>query len=370
MQIKHWDTFIFVVTYHVLLVVLAPFAIPHFSWTAFAIFFLTYCVAGLSITVGYHRLFSHKTYEAHPIFETLILATSTLAFQWSAYGWANDHRKHHNHVDTDKDPYSIKKGFWYAHILWLFDYDATIDEDLVEDLRKNPRVMFQHRYFIPMTWLINLAVLGIACLFVHPLAAFFYSFVLRVFMVHHSTWFINSLAHTWGSKTYARELTAKDNAILALLTFGEGYHNYHHAFANDYRNGVRWWHFDPSKWIVWTASKFGLVKKLRTVDRIRLQKILVRKDKKIILEALDHEKGTEAGQLLEKVNQLAHAFDEKSALLTRKYSEFRRSQSKKAEKKLKRLEIRQLREEVNELWKSWVKTTETVGKMFHLAHDH
>jgi stearoyl-CoA desaturase (delta-9 desaturase) len=210
--------------------------------------------------VGYHRLFSHKTYSAHPLFETAILAASTLAFQWSAYAWSHDHRKHHTHVDTDKDPYSIKKGFWYAHILWLFDYDRTIDESLVEDLRKNPRVMFQHRHFLALTWTLNLALLGITCLFLHPLTAFFYSFVLRVFCVHHSTWFINSLAHTWGSKTYARELSATDNAILALLTFGEGYHNYHHAFANDYRNGVRWWHFDPSKWIVWTASKLGLAK--------------------------------------------------------------------------------------------------------------
>jgi stearoyl-CoA desaturase (delta-9 desaturase) len=370
MQIKNWDTFLFIVIYHVLLLALAPFAFTDFSWAAFAVFFVTYCLGGLSITVGYHRLFSHKTYSAHPIFETFILGISTLAFQWSAYAWSHDHRKHHNHVDTEKDPYSIKKGFWYAHVLWLFDYDRKMDHDLVEDLQKNPRVMFQHKHFLPLTWAINLAVFGLTCLFLHPLTAFFYSFVLRVFFIHHSTWFINSLAHTWGSRTYAKELSAVDNAILALLTFGEGYHNYHHAFANDYRNGIRWWHFDPSKWIVWTASKLGLAKNLRKVERLRLQKILVRKDKKLILEVLKEHKDREAKLLSEKLTQLASTFEEKSALLSRKYLEFKRSKSNNTDRKLIRTEIRKLQSELGQIWSSWIETTQRAGRMFELEHAH
>ena len=370
MRIKNWDIFIFVIVYHLLLVVLAPFAIRDFSWTAFWIFFVTNCIGGLSITVGYHRLFSHKTYSAHPFFETVILLTSTLAFQWSAYAWSHDHRKHHNHVDTELDPYSIKKGFWYAHMLWLFDYDRTIDKSVVADLEQNPRVMFQHKHFLALTWIINLAILGVACIWLSPLTALFYSFVLRVFTVHHSTWFINSLAHTWGSKTYAKELTAVDNAVLAVLTFGEGYHNYHHAFANDYRNGIRWWHFDPTKWIVWSASKLGMVKNLKKVDRIRLQKILVKKDKQMILERVNEESGSTAGNLATKLNELAHAFDTKASLLNRKYAESRKTSKSKSEKKLIRVEIKHLQQELAAIWKAWIATTRIAGRLFQLSHAH
>ncbi len=368
MRIKNWDTFAFIAIYHVLVVALLPAFISVFSWQAAVAFLLTYCIGGLAITVGYHRLFSHKTYNAQPVFEWITLLASTLSLQWSALAWSYDHRMHHKHVDTDKDPYNINRGFFYAHMGWLFDYKREMDESQVSDLLQNPRVMFQHKHFLALTLVINIGIFLFGCLFMDPLAAFYSTFVLRVFAIHHSTWFINSLAHTWGSKTYAKELTAVDNAIMALLTFGEGYHNYHHAFANDFRNGIRWYHFDPSKWIIWMASKIGLTSNLRTVDKIRLQKILVNKDKKLIFDHLSQELDETATELKRKLEELAHAFDSKASMLTRKYAELKRATAE--QKRLIKIEIRRLRQELHATWRAWVETTKMAANMYELAHAH
>lgn len=374
-RIKNWDILAFLVVYHVLLLALLPFVIQHFSWVGLAIFAVTNLMGGLSITVGYHRLFSHKTYQAHPVFETVVLLMGTLAFQWSALAWSYDHRKHHTFVDTDDDPYSIKKGFWYAHFLWLLEYKMQIDEKAVEDLVKNPRVMFQHKHFLLLTIVINLAILGVACLFMHPLTALYFSFVLRVFCIHHSTWFINSLAHTWGSRTYAKELTAVDNAVLALLTFGEGYHNYHHTFANDYRNGVKWWHFDPTKWIIWISSKLGWVKNLRRVDRIRLQKIIVRKDLKLISEHFEEHfadseiKDPMIVALQKKLGELYESFNAQSTRMSRLVVERRKAASRDAQK-LIQMEMRMIRRQLRSTWVAWVETTSYIGRKYRIEHAH
>lgn len=368
MRIKNWDTFSFVAIYHLLLIALLPFVIPHFSWNAVLVLFITNTIGGLSITVGYHRLFAHKTYNARPVFERVVLLTSTLAFQWSALAWSNDHRKHHKYVDTDRDPYSIKKGFWYAHMFWLFDYEQRIEAKTVQDLIDNPRVAFQHRHFLLLTLLVNLAVLGVSCLFMHPVTAFYFSVVLRIFCIHHTTWFINSLAHTWGCKTYARELTAVDNAVLAFLTFGEGYHNYHHAFATDYRNGIRWWHFDPTKWTIWIASKFGLASNLRRVDQIRAQKILVRKDTKMIFERLSHETDEIAANILRKLEELSQAFEARATVINRLSAELKSASL--VRRRHIRDEIHNLRRELKRTWKAWVATTRMVGRLYTLDHAH
>jgi len=369
MKIKHWDTFAFVAGYHLLLLVLLPFFIPVASWGAFALFAITYIIGGLSITVGYHRLYAHRAYSANPFFEWCVLIGSTLAFEMSALMWSHDHRKHHDHVDTEKDPYSIEKGFWYAHILWLFDYDRSYDASIVPDLTKNPRVMFQHKHYILLCVLVNVAVflLGWALLG-SALASFYLGFLVRMAMIHHCTWFINSLCHTYGSKTYARELSAVDNAVLALLTFGEGYHNYHHAFAADYRNGIRWYHFDPSKWTIWLASKFGLAKNLRAINDVTVQKSLVRKDKKLILEHINEEMDEYAAELKARLEEISAAFEEQASLLMVKVRELKQA-TEEQRKRLQR-EIKALRARLRETWDEWVELTRVAARQYQLAHDH
>ncbi len=367
MKIKNWDTLIFVVAYHALILALLPAFISVFSWGAVALFLVTYIMGGLAITVGYHRLYAHRAYSANPFFEWCVLISSALSFEMSALMWSHDHRLHHNHVDTDKDPYSIKKGFWYAHVLWLFDYKRRFDASLVEDLLQNPRVVLQDRYYLHIVVAVNLAVflLGWAILG-SALASFYMGFLVRMAMIHHRTWFINSLCHTIGSKTYARELSAVDNAILALLTFGEGYHNYHHAFAADYRNGIRWYHFDPSKWTIWLASKLGLVKKLRTINNVTVQKSLVLKDKKMILEHIRDEADEFAAELRVKLEELSVAFEEKSSALMLKARELKQA-SAEQRKHIQR-EISALKSALKQIWNEWIALTRMAARQYELHH--
>jgi len=366
MKIKNWDTLAFVVIYHALILLLLPAFIDVFSWGAFWLFLITYVIGGLSITVGYHRLYAHKAYAANPFFEWCILIGSALSFEMSALMWSHDHRIHHNQVDTEKDPYSIKKGFWYAHILWLFDYQRQYDKSLVSDLIKNPRVMLQDRYYLPLVIGVNFAVFFLGWALVGPLASFYLGFLVRMAMIHHSTWFINSLCHTIGSKTYARELSAVDNAILALLTFGEGYHNYHHAFAADYRNGIRWYHFDPSKWTIWLASKLGLVKNLRVVNDITVQKSLVMKDKKMIIDHLNEEIDELATELKAKLEELSTIFEENATALMLKMRELK--QASAGQKAKIQAEIKALKASLKETWNEWVEVTRMAAKQYQLAH--
>ena len=366
MRIRNWDTLAFVIVYHLLIVALLPAFVGVFSWGAVTLFLVTYIIGGLSITAGYHRLYAHKAYTANPFFEWAVLISSALAFEMSALMWSHDHRLHHNHVDTEKDPYSIKKGFWYAHVLWLFDYKREYDASLVGDLLKNPRVVFQDKHYALFVILVNLAVFGIGWLLVGPLASFYLGFLVRMAAIHHSTWFINSLCHTMGSKTYARELSAVDNAILALLTFGEGYHNYHHAFAADYRNGIRWYHFDPTKWLIWTASKFGIAENLRTVNDLVIQKRLVQNDKKLIFDHIGDELDEFAAELKIKLEELSEAFDRNASALMLKVRELK--DATKEKRRQLHAEIRALRHSLKEIWDEWVELTYHATKKYELAH--
>ena len=201
---------------------------------------------------------------------------------------------------------------------------------------------------------------------VGPLASFYFGVLLRLAMIHHSTWFINSLCHTIGSKTYARELSAVDNAILALLTFGEGYHNYHHAFAADYRNGIRWYHFDPSKWTIWICSKLGMTEKLRVINEIALQKALILKDKKLLLEHLSKEVDELAGELKVKLEELSTTFEQQAAAILLKGRELK--QASESQQKDIQKEIKVQRASLKVTWDQWVVLTHKASKSYQLAH--
>lgn len=366
MRIKNWDVFSFVVGYHLLALVLIPFTWHLFTWGAALFLLVTFIIGGLSITAGYHRLYAHKAFTANAFFEWAVLIGATLAWEWSALAWSHDHRLHHKHVDTDEDPYSIKKGFWYAHFLWLFDYKRSYQKELITDLLKNPRVVFQDKHFLWLAIAVNAAVFGIGCLFLSPLMSFFAGVLLRILAIHHCTWFINSLAHVWGSRTYARELSAVDNALLAVLTFGEGYHNYHHIFASDYRNGIRWYHFDPTKWLIWTASRLGMVKGLRTVNRVRLQKALINQDKQLLMSRLNQEIDDLAQELKQRLHDLSGRFEQNANRLMSLAQDLKRASAEK--KDLLALEVRNLKRELRANWRAWVSLTTLACKHYEVSH--
>ena len=234
------------------------------EWTLFWWFVVA---TGLSITIGYHRLFAHRSFKASRILTFLSLFFGAAAFEQSALMWASQHRDHHRFVDTPNDPYNIRQGFWYAHMGWLLFWRQETDYSNVRDLAADPLIAHQHRHYVP--WAITAGVLlplALGALTDHPLGALIVVVAARLTFVHHSTFCINSVCHTFGRATYDIDSTARDHWLVALITFGEGYHNFHHRFASDYRNGVRWYHWDPSKWLIALLSTVGLAERLHRVS--------------------------------------------------------------------------------------------------------
>lgn len=250
------------------------------TWALFLFYFFA---TGMGITVGYHRLFSHKAYEAKTPIKLLLLLFGAAAFQSTALEWSEDHRIHHKFVDTDKDPYSIKKGFWYAHIGWLFRKRKYVGHG-VQDLINDPLVSWQHKHFYSISIFMSFILPGVITMIWGTfLEGFFVAGFLRLFIVHQFTFFINSACHVWGERTFSKEQTARDNWIIAFFTFGEGYHNFHHEFQMDYRNGIRWYDYDPSKWMIKFLSFFGLTYNLKKVSEEKiLQKTMFIKEKETL----------------------------------------------------------------------------------------
>lgn len=245
------------------------------SWQVWAIFAFFMAWNGLSITVGYHRLWSHRTYQAHPIVKWFFLIGGTLAVQGSVFDWCAGHRLHHRHVDDIyQDPYSAKRGFWFSHIGWMLkNYPSGhYDYKNIPDLKADPVLVAQDKYYA--LWIL-LANIGLPALFgwmVGDVAGtLVLAGLLRLVLSHHFTFFINSLCHMFGTRPYTDTNTARDNPILAIFTWGEGYHNYHHFFQYDYRNGVKWWQYDPSKWIIYGLSKIGLTWDLKRIPDVTIQ---------------------------------------------------------------------------------------------------
>lgn len=305
----NWVTLIVIAVTNLCAVTLVPWYGLAYGYSAAAwIWFAFFMVAnGMAITAGYHRLWSHRTYNAHWTVRLFLMLFGTMALQNSILVWSSNHRVHHNHVDdNDRDPYSAKRGFWFSHIGWMLrDYESSkTDLTNVKDLQKDPLVMFQHRFYLPMVLATNFGFVLLAGWLSNDMwGVFLLAGVLRLVMSHHVTWFINSLAHAWGNQPYTDKNTARDNGILAFITYGEGYHNFHHLYASDYRNGVRWYQFDPTKWLIAGLSFVGLTSNLRrmpdvTIQQARLamqfqrleEKLAAQKDRAARHPAIDLEK--------------------------------------------------------------------------------
>ena len=324
------NVFVFSITF-----LFAAIAVPYrafthgFDATEITVAIICFIYCGMSITAGYHRLWSHKTYQAHWSLRVIYALGGAFALQNSALHWSSDHRIHHKHVDKNHiDPYSAKMGFWHSHIGWMirdFQPERYNNYDNVRDLQKDAVVVWQHKHYLLLTILMNF---GVPLLFGlwhgDVISSLLLIGFLRLVLSHHTTFFINSLAHIWGKQTYTEKNTARDNGFLAFFTFGEGYHNYHHIFENDYRNGIRWWQFDPTKWLIKACEPLKLTSKLRVtpedkIEKARLSMILLRSQEKIathpdaeqLLERLQHE----YDELIHKINEF---YEVRKALIASK----------------------------------------------------
>jgi stearoyl-CoA desaturase (Delta-9 desaturase) len=263
----------------------ALLAVPWYGFTygyhaaAWVWFVLILGANGMAITCGYHRLFAHATYEARPALRLAYLLFGAMALQNSALLWSAGHRTHHRRIDdTERDPYCARRGFWFSHIGWMLRSYPSGNPDLacVRDLQRDQLLMWQHRHYLPLALAMNFGLPLLAGWISGQLLGIFLLVgVLRLVISHHVTFFINSLAHMWGSQPYTDDNTARDNGVVALLTYGEGYHNFHHTFAHDYRNGVRWWQWDPSKWFINAMWCLGLARNLKRVPAFKIQRALL-----------------------------------------------------------------------------------------------
>lgn len=258
-----------------------------YYWQTFVLCFFHYLTGGLGITAGYHRLYSHRAYKAHPIFKNILLFFATGCFQMSVLEWCNDHRAHHRYTDTNKDPYTVSKGFWWAHMGWLLvKREEPVVSD-ISDLEKESVLQFQHKYY---PWL----ALSIGFVLPTVIAGVFWgdwwggfliAGVLSRVVVQHATFCVNSVAHYFGSLTFSDQRSPRDSWLVGLITFGEGYHNFHHEFPYDYRNGEHKRAFDPTKWIIWALSFFGITYDLMLFDKQTIAKgKLIMKEKALAIE--------------------------------------------------------------------------------------
>lgn len=220
-------------------------------------------VTGLSISVGFHRMLTHGAFEAHPIVRAILLSLGSLALQGKPAVWAATHKRHHAHADQEDDPHSPLQGFWHAHFGWMLRDRLVRTGPVYESLNEDPVVRGVGRLwpaFAVGTFLLPALIGG---LWTGTIAGVWSGLLwggfVRVFMGHHITWSVNSVSHMFGARPYDTTDEARNNVLVALLGFGEGWHNNHHAFPRAAFLGHAWYQVDPGRWTIWLLEKMGLV---------------------------------------------------------------------------------------------------------------
>lgn len=344
-----------------------------FQFPDFLSFAVMASLTGISITAGYHRLLAHRAYRCHPAIKAFYLIFGAAAMENSAHNWCSDHRYHHRFVDTDGDPYNAKRGFFWAHMGWIF-YDEAKDRtfDNIPDLRSDAWIQWQHRWYWPLLLAFGFllpTLIGLA--WGRPLGGLIWGGLARMFVLHHSTYLINSAAHFFGSQPYSTRTTARDSWWVAFISLGEGYHNFHHAFASDYRNGVRWWAFDPSKWLIYLLSRVGLAWNLRRAPEmtlLRMRAETMTQESSQILEELGKRgvlwsEGFKAQleQICDRIRRAAADFEEaRGRYRAWLQSSGRTRRIRRADRRLWKEQLRAYRAAVFEAWEDLSRFARTI----------
>jgi stearoyl-CoA desaturase (delta-9 desaturase) len=263
----NWMNILFLIPMHLAGLIVWPIYLAMgggIHWQECAIFVLMFSLGVIGINVGYHRSLSHLSFKMSPVLKALALFGGATVAEGSVLTWCADHRRHHKFQDTDNDPYNIRRGFWWAHMGWILGNTTTSDYSNCPDLQRDPMIRNQHKYYF-IWFMVSSFVFPLALGFLvgRPLAAFLFAGVTRLMFINHCTYMINSYAHYFGRQAYSTEITARDSLICALLAQGEGWHNFHHRFPWDYRNGHRFYHYDPTKWFIYFGQFVGLTRDLK-----------------------------------------------------------------------------------------------------------
>ena len=256
----NWVTAFFMAVFHIGAVV----ALFFFSWKLLLLLIVTNWVSGsLGIGMGYHRLLTHRGYKSPKWVEYFLTLCGTLALEGGPIFWVATHRIHHQLTDVPGDPHSPIDGKWWSHMGWILSgrsmhHDTTTLARYVPDLAKDRfHVWITKYHYIPLT------VLGLILLAIGGWKWVLWGIFLRVVVGLHSTWAVNSATHMWGSRRFATKDLSTNNWLVAMFTFGEGWHNNHHAHPTSARHGLRWYELDINWYGIWMLKTLGLAKQIR-----------------------------------------------------------------------------------------------------------
>lgn len=275
-----------------LTVVIAPFAGTlaaiillwgrSFSWVEFGLLLSMYVLTVLGITVGFHRLFTHRAFETSRVVQCIFAVLGSMAVQGPLFKWVAYHRRHHQHSDQHDDPHSpyngsnsilgVLRGAWHAHIGWFFVPDPPDLYRYVKDLNKS-KLLRAISVLFPLWVAIGLlipAIIGglITHSWMGALLGLLWGGLVRIFLVHHVTWSINSVCHLWGRTPFKTTDRSRNNFLFGVLGLGEGWHNNHHAFPTSARHGLRWWQIDVSYYVIRMLALCRLVWKVKLPEAV------------------------------------------------------------------------------------------------------
>ena len=231
------------------------------NWTDLALLIAFNVIGGLGVTVGFHRMLTHRSFQPHPIVKFIFLVFGSMAVEGPALQWAAIHIKHHAHADRDGDPHSPVEGFWHAHMGWMFKSTDADPNTYCRNLVRDPMVVFVSRTFF--LWVILSLAIPFA---IGGWTGLLWGGLVRIFFTHHITWSVNSVCHTFGKREFETRDQSRNEWIVGLLGLGEGWHNNHHAFPRSAFHGLHWWQFDLSGYVIWTLERAGLVRDVYRVS--------------------------------------------------------------------------------------------------------
>ncbi|GAB4448320.1 MAG: acyl-CoA desaturase [Chloroflexi bacterium OHK40] len=263
----------------VLVVVVVPFLATIYAmvmlwnswvtWVDVALMLVLYVISGIGITVGFHRMLTHKSFETSRPVKAILLIMGCLAVEGPPMEWASTHIQHHAHSDGEDDPHSPLEGLWHSHVGWLFSHKNNI-EVYGTWLKKDPTVVWVSKY-----WLVFVALGLIVPTLIAGWSGLIWGGLVRIFLTHHITWSVNSICHTFGSRDYQTRDASRNNFVVGLLAFGEGWHNNHHAFPRSAFHGLRWWQVDISAYLIRAMERLGLVWNVYRVKESDLRKRVI-----------------------------------------------------------------------------------------------
>nr|WP_317107489.1 fatty acid desaturase [Chroococcidiopsis sp. SAG 2025] len=258
--VLNWTSITFFAAVHAI-ALLAPW---FFSWSALGVaIFLHWLFGSIGICLGYHRLLTHRSLQVPKGLEYAIALIGSLALQGGPLFWVAGHRRHHTYTeDIDKDPYSAKRGFWWSHMGWLlykrpefFEYESN--RKFAPDLAKDAFYRWLDRYYLLLQ-----IPLGVGLYLLGGWSFVIYGLFVRAVLLWHSTWLINSASHITGYRSHDSDDNSRNLWWAAILTYGEGWHNNHHAYPNVAKAGWKWWEIDLTWWTILLLKQMGLARKI------------------------------------------------------------------------------------------------------------